>query len=379
MNILYILHYYEMNGSIRSTLDLAKSLRAYNISSFFIVPRSGMVTDYLSREGIPFRVVPVPFWMERKTISLKVKYKRTQEIFQSALRYQNLIDEWHIDLVYTNTSLTPVGRLAALRASIPHIWHIREFFDLHFSLHYLYPESICRKFIKSSDAVFFNSVAVRKHFEAKSCLKSTVIYNGIKTRKEFDVLYDRAASKSENETFTFLIIGSIFPKKGQEAAIDAFSKVIKNGFRAKLLICGSGRENYVSKVKEKVERLGLQDCVEFEGFIYDPYDAYFRSDCLLMCSDFEAFGRVSAEAMSACLPVIGKNSGGTPEVVVDGKTGILYDTEEELETAMIWMVQHPAEASQMGLAGWKRAKELFNIEDCAAKVFEIIQSVTKQA
>jgi len=219
-------------------------------------------------------------------------------------------------------------------------------------------------------------MAVRNHFEAKSSLKSSVIYNGIKTKKEFDVLYNKAASKGENETFTFLIIGSISPKKGQEAAINAFSKVINNGFHARLLICGSGRENYVSEVKEKVERLGLQDCVEFEGFIYDPYEAYFRSDCLLMCSDYEAFGRVSAEAMSACLPVIGKNSGGTPEVVVDGKTGILYDTEEELVAAMSWMIQHTAEALQMGLAGWTRARELFNTEDCAAKVFEIIQSVT---
>ena len=52
-----------------------------------------------------------------------------------------------------------------------------------------------------------------------------------------------------------------------------------------------------------------------------------------------------------------------------------YDTEDELVDAMIWMMQHPAEASQMGLAGWARARELFNTEDCAAKVFEIIQSI----
>ena len=376
MNILYILHYHELNGSIRSTLDLAKGLETYNIRPFFIVPRLGMVTECLSSESISFQVLPVPFWMEKKSISLRAKIKRTQEILQSTKRIRNLIEEWHIDLVYTNTSVTPIGRLAARRASIPHFWHIREFGDLDFSLHYLYPELICRKFIKSSDAVFFNSMAVRNHFEAKSSLKSSVIYNGIKTKKEFDVLYNKAASKGENETFTFLIIGSISPKKGQEAAINAFSKVINNGFHARLLICGSGRENYVSEVKEKVERLGLQDCVEFEGFIYDPYEAYFRSDCLLMCSDYEAFGRVSAEAMSACLPVIGKNSGGTPEVVVDGKTGILYDTEEELVAAMSWMIQHTAEALQMGLAGWTRARELFNTEDCAAKVFEIIQSVT---
>ena len=95
---------------------------------------------------------------------------------------------------------------------------------------------------------------------------------------------------------------------------------------------------------------------------------YSRSDCLLMCSEHEAFGRVTAEAMSACLPVIGKNSGGTPEIIVHGETGYLYNTFDELVESMTRLVQDPALGRQMGLAGWQRAKQMFNIEDYAANV-----------
>ena len=115
----------------------------------------------------------------------------------------------------------------------------------------------------------------------------------------------------------------------------------------------------------------------FKGYVSDPYDTFHEADCLLMCSENEAFGRVTAEAMSACLPVIGKNSGGTPEVIVDEETGILYDTFDDLVAAMIKLTQNPELGKQMGLAGWARAKKHFNIEDYAGNVYQVVQSVMK--
>ncbi len=96
-----------------------------------------------------------------------------------------------------------------------------------------------------------------------------------------------------------------------------------------------------------------------------------------MCSDHEGLSRVAIEAMSAALPVIGKNSGGTPEIIVHEETGLLYETDEELLSGMRRMVENPEWARQMGLAGWVRAKEKFNIETYAENVYRVIQSVMK--
>jgi len=123
--------------------------------------------------------------------------------------------------------------------------------------------------------------------------------------------------------------------------------------------------------------LGVADLVDFAGFLADPYEAYFKSDCLLMCSEHEGMGRVTAEAMAACLPVIGRNSGGTPEVITHGKTGFLYDTQEGLVDCMAKMVGNPESGRQFGLEGWRVAREKFAVEDYAGNVYNVIQSVSR--
>ena len=124
--------------------------------------------------------------------------------------------------------------------------------------------------------------------------------------------------------------------------------------------------------------MGVADLVDFAGFLADPYEAYFKSDCLLMCSEHEGMGRVTAEAMSACVPAIGRNSGGTPEVITHGKTGFLYDTQEELVECMARMVGNPELGRQLGLEGWRVAREKFAVEDYAGNVYNVIQSVSRQ-
>jgi len=110
----------------------------------------------------------------------------------------------------------------------------------------------------------------------------------------------------------------------------------------------------------------------------DPFPYYFSADCVLICSENEAFSRVGLEGMSTALPLIGKNSGGNPEIIVDGETGFLYNTFDELVQAMRELALNPEQGRKMGLAGWQRARTLFNIEDYAANVYRVIQSVMEK-
>ncbi len=380
MKVLFITHNDGLLGSSRSLLDLLVGLGKYQINPIVVIPKEGLLEKKLIDLGIPIRIISLPWWVSTQTHHLKSTVSNIREMKTSIHQLVSLIKLQSVDLVYTNSSVTPVGRIAALLAGVPHIWHIREFGNLDFSLSPMIPKSIFRQIIYSSQAVICNSQAIKKHyFENRISGKLHVVYNGVASEEQITKNTRSTMQESQRKEYTFLFIGSISPPKGLEEAIMALQELRCKGINSRLIIVGTGKQSYIEKCSDLAYKLQVADSVEFMGYLDDPSEVYSAADCLLMCSKNEAFGRVTAEAMSACLPVIGKNSGGTPEVVVDGKTGILYDTEEELETAMIWMVQHPAEASQMGLAGWKRAKELFNIEDCAAKVFEIIQSVTKQA
>ena len=53
-----------------------------------------------------------------------------------------------------------------------------------------------------------------------------------------------------------------------------------------------------------------------------------------MCSDFEAMGRTTVEAFWYGCPVLGRNTGGTPELVKDGVTGYLFNSIDELAVLM---------------------------------------------
>ena len=74
----------------------------------------------------------------------------------------------------------------------------------------------------------------------------------------------------------------------------------------------------------------LTNRVVLLGYRNDVKSLMKRSRALLMCSENEAYGRVTAEAMLNDCIVIGRNSGGTAELIEHEKTGFLYNTNEEL-------------------------------------------------
>ncbi len=87
-------------------------------------------------------------------------------------------------------------------------------------------------------------------------------------------------------------------------------------------------------------------------------------------------GRTTAEAMAAGLPVIGYDGGGTPEVISDGETGLLYrGGAAELAAAMGRLVAAPQWAAQLGEKGWVGARERFTVERYAAEVYKVLWAI----
>ena len=378
MNILFVAHHDNYQGSSRSLMSLLEGLIDLGITPFVVIPRESEFTEALKAKGISYRILPIPWWMTSNNIPLNKKWKLIRDIQKSAKSIGHLINKYEIDLVYTNSSVTPVGRLAARREHIPHIWHIREFSDLHFSFRYLFSKRLTMAYVKSSDAVICHAKAIRDHYFKIGTPNVHQVYNGCATREQFDERLHYRNATRPNTKFVFSMLSTITPKKGQEAAIRALAALRNNGLAARLLIAGSGKPDYLEHLHRLVKDLQIEDIVEFTGFVEDPFPLYFASDCALICSEHEALSRVGLEAMSTALPLIGRNSGGNPEIIVPGETGYLYDTFDDLVESMTRLVQDPALGRQMGLAGWQRAKEMFNIEDYAANVYKVIQSVTNK-
>ena len=375
MKILVITHYHEANGSNRSMADLVFGLQTLGVEIHLVVPREGSLSALFYSSELNILVVPIPWWMSVNKLTSFQSLVLAIEIRNSAFKISRIIKEKGIDLVYTNTSVTPVGCLAAHIAGVPHVWQIREYGNLDFGLRFNFPVWASKRLLRSSDAIIVHAQGVKEKQFFSTDDKVHLIYNGVATEAQFEErLKTRDVSLSNGE-FTFLMASSFNPVKRLEAAIHALKSLQRQGLRARLILAGGGEKSYVNSLHLLVNELGLDSCVSFPGFLMDPYPQYFMSDCLLVCSDYEAFSRSALEAMSTALPVIGRASGGTLEIIRDGETGFLFNNQNELVTCMAELITKPELARQMGIAGWKRARKDFTVERCAAEVFYLFKSV----
>jgi len=125
------------------------------------------------------------------------------------------------------------------------------------------------------------------------------------------------------------VIGRIDPKKGQQFVIQALSK-IPNWH---LLILGEPTrgeyENHLLELKELAKKLKLEDRIHFKPFTKNLPPVYRSLDLMVMATQAETFGAVTIEAMASRTPVLGTNSGGTPEILEQGKLGYLFEPNNQ--------------------------------------------------
>jgi len=388
VRIAFITHYTSLYGANRSLLNLIDGLKRYEVFAHIVSPGEGEITEALRERRIPIAIMPVRYWMSTRPSSgsgLKWVYRYMRWGYGAAKRlYRNIyvlpslarqLRAWGIDLIYTNSSVIPTGALAAKCLRLPHVWHLRELGDLDYGLRPDWGTSAFRYLIGSADAIITNSKAVRSHLlNGVTNEHVYVIYNGVAWESDFDHLRELAQEERQHQRpYTFALVGIIHPNKGQEMAIRALAIATKRFPDIRLLIVGGGDATHLKRIATE---LGVIDNVEFWGYIHDPYKAYLAADAVLMCSKYEAMGRVTAEAMAACRPVIGYESGGTAEIIEHEHTGLLYrGGPEALATCMMRFVENPEWAQQLGENGWHVAHEKYSIEVYSESVYQVLCSV----
>ena len=126
------------------------------------------------------------------------------------------------------------------------------------------------------------------------------------------------------------------------------------------------------------EMINGHNSVRVFPFSKDIKKYYQEANVLLMCSDSEAFGRVTIEAMSHGVVVIGKSSGATPEIIKDGVNGLLYDGEEELYDKMIHFIDNQSSMNEIVENAWQTVYSKFTkeryLEKMISKVHDTINT-----
>jgi len=137
------------------------------------------------------------------------------------------------------------------------------------------------------------------------------------------------------------------------------------------------RGAWKTQLVAQVEAAGLTDRFRFPGFVSDVYGCLSAFDILVHPTYKESFGRVIAEAMATCLPVVATNVRGCRELVVSGETGILvpYRDVEGLVRAVSVLLDDSEMRRSMGDAGRRRVVERYDQRDVVRRFVGHIQDV----
>jgi len=180
-----------------------------------------------------------------------------------------------------------------------------------------------------------------------------------------------------------LSVSRLFHWKGHGDLLRAFARVHREFPEARLLIVGDddpagiAGEPFSAQLKATARELGVAGRVLFTGFRSDVPRLLAAADVYSMPSFEEPFGLVFLEAMAMKRPVVALDSGGTPEVVEHGKSGLLSPPGEvgALAENLRSLLRAPEMRARMGEYGRRQVEERFNPQRMASDAARVYSSV----
>ena len=367
----------KISGGHQSLLNVMAEERKLGIEPILVCHKRWEIMDAAEKMGIQTEVVPgwITVYPASKVNGVSkakcaVKHMLNRSKLGNAVRF---LKENRIDLIHFNSLLScPLLAIAAQKCGIPYVWHIREF--LKEDHQQAFPdEKYVYGLVKKSKYIIAISKSVRQKWQKEFSRPVELVYNGI----PYEENYFERKEFFTGDKINLILVGRIVKGKGQMDAVKAVEELKKQGKTdyTLTLVGYRGIEPYELGVKQYIEDHGLSGQIKTMDFTYDLMEYRKNSDIGLVCSKAEAFGRVTIENMLSGLLVIGTNSGGTAELIEDGKDGMLYEVEDYkmLAEKIEWAASHREEAKKMILAGQQKASKNYVIQVTAGNIYKLYQ------
>ena len=239
-----------------------------------------------------------------------------------------------------------------------------------------------------SAAVVTASAERKAHFLSENAVsegKLAVIPLGVdlvRMRPDMQARQEVRATLGLDERTTIVgAIGHFGPEKGIDQAIEAFN-AFSNGnpnSNAALVILGNGSD----EDRQRLLKLSRQNRCRpaiFAGFRSDVPRWLSAFDILLHTPRLEAFGLVVVEAMACGLPVIATSAGSMPEIVRNGKSGLLVEAGSiaAIADSLKRLIEDPQLRRQLGSCGQQIAREEYSSELCARRYVDLYHRVCRR-
>ncbi len=246
-----------------------------------------------------------------------------------------------------------------------------------------------RFFVRFLDAIISVSDSYLKYVTEQKLKPKTAcrIYNGLDVT-EFADHYHLESKKQirrnlnvSNGDILIGMVGNIDYWKGQIVLVKAMSLVVKEFKNVKVALVGKtarGAAKYEEEIRACISQHGLNDNIIFTGYREDIPALLNAFDIFVHASvEPEPFGRVILEAMAMKKPIVATNAGGPPEIIVDGKSGLLVpmDDERAMADAILIYLDDRQKADELGINAWTRLQDKFSTEKMVSAIEDIYQKI----
>lgn len=380
MKVCFLINNTVMDGSSISFINLVKGLSKLHVECYVLHPDKivdekfkNSITPYI--KGLYYADIKLYGYGKNKNnfkekIKQNIKRSQLYQFYRTTRENHSVdkvINQIKPDLIHTNVGVIQVGYRLSKKHNIPHVWHLREYQTKDFNLKI---EPSKPDFIKMLQDSYVITITkdIASYFNLQNYDNARVIYNGCFSK------YDTALILPKKKYF--LCCSRISEEKGYEEVIEAFATFYKKYPDYKLLIAGSGPKIYIDKLKHIAQKCNCIDSVQFLGFQSNVKPLMDNATSLIVASRFEGFGRMTAEAAFRGCQVIGRDTGGTKEIL--GMTGgILYSGgKDELEKAMEKAIIFSDNKYMMKAKyAQKVAKEKFSNEQYVSSVYSFYKDI----
>lgn len=173
-------------------------------------------------------------------------------------------------------------------------------------------------------------------------------------------------------------VAALVPHKGQRHFVEAAALVVREVPDARFVIAGEGELR--GALEQQIRHLGLDKHVLLAGFRPDVLSLHKAFDLFVMSSVTEGLGTSLLDAMACGRPVVATTAGGMPEVVQDGKTGILVPPRDHqaMAHAIVRLLQDESLRQRMGAAGLSLVNAQFSAERMVADTLRVYERIVAE-
>lgn len=324
LRVTYLDHVARLSGA---EIALVRLLEAAGpeLEATVILAENGELVERLGAAGARVEVLPLAEQvrgMGRGEIRPGLRQAQgAAEVARYTSRLRRRLRELRPDLVHTTSLKASVyGMVAARAAGLPVLWH------LHDRLAHDYLPAAAVPPMRLLAATAPSALVAPSRFTLETVgrrFRRGMIVEALPNA----VPYPERAVEVRDEVETVTMIGRLTSWKGQHIFLEAFARAFPDRpVRARLVGAATfGEADYERGLRDRVNRLGIADRVDFVGFVPDVGPELERADLLVHASVLaDPLNTVVLEGMAAGVPVVATDTGGHVEYLRDGREGLLH-------------------------------------------------------